>query len=77
MEFEYTDTIWIEEEDINKLVELVKEGFPFGSVFNEVMAHYGDDVYYSCGLIADAVEKEVMKRVKILLENEIDTSAQL
>lgn len=63
MDFEYTSSIWIEEEDLNRMVELVKEGFPFISVFNEIMAHYDDADYYNCGLIGEAVEREVEKRI--------------
>ena len=77
MDFEYTSSIWISEEHLNRMAKRVASGERFGKVFQSIMASYDDEDFYNCGLVAEAVEKEVTKRVKILLENEIDTSAQL
>ena len=63
MEFEYQSSIWITERDLNEMVEWVRAGEDFCKVFDNIMVGYDDVDYYNCGLIADAVEKEVMRRV--------------
>lgn len=63
MEFEYTSSIWISDGDLNEMTERVRVGEDFHDVFNDIMMGYDDVDYYNCELIAEAVEKEVMKRV--------------
>ena len=62
MDFEYTSSIFISEEDLNFIAKEVASGKNFHRVFFSVMASYDDAEYYNCGLIAEAVEKEIMKR---------------
>ena len=63
MDFEYTSSIWISEEDLNRMAKRVASGEGFSHVFFDIMASYDDEEFYNRGLIAEAVEKEVMKRV--------------
>lgn len=63
MDFEYQSSIWISEEELDRMAKRVASGKGFYAVFNAIMACHDDDEYYNSGLIADAVEKEVMKRV--------------
>lgn len=63
MEFEYTSSIWISEKDLNRMAKRVRAGKGFYQVFDSILASYDDEEYYNRGLIADAVKKEVMKRV--------------
>lgn len=63
MEFEYTSSICILERDLDRMAECVRAGKNFNWVFDSILTSYDDEDYYNRGLIADAVEKEVMKRV--------------
>ena len=63
MEFEYQSSIWISEEELDRMARRVASGKGFDAVFDAIMACHDDEEYYNCGLVADAVEKEVMKRV--------------
>lgn len=63
MEFEYQSSIWITDEDLNEMAKRVRAGEDFHRVFHIIMVKYDDKDYYNRGLIADAVEKEVMRRV--------------
>lgn len=62
MEFEYTSSIYISEDDLQ---EIVRRSLTdnFYDVFYDVMASYDDCDYYSCGLIVEAVHAEVAKRI--------------
>lgn len=63
MDFEYESSIWISDEDLNRMAKRVASGKNFYFVFDAIMAGYDDEDYYNRGLIAEEVEKEVMKRV--------------
>lgn len=63
MDFEYQSSIWISDEDLNRMARRVASGERFGYVFQSIMAGYDDEDYYNRGLIAEEVEKEVMKKV--------------
>lgn len=63
MEFEYTSSICILERDLDRMAEGVRAGKNFHYVFDAILTSYDDEDYYNRGLIAEAVEKEVMKRV--------------
>lgn len=63
MEFEYTSSICVLERDLDRMAECVRAGKDFHWVFDSILASYDDEDYYNRGLIAEAVEKEVMKRV--------------
>lgn len=63
MEFEYQSSIWISEEELDRMARRVASGKGFYAVFDAIMACHDDEEYYNCGLVAKAVEKEVMKRV--------------
>lgn len=63
MEFEYTSSIWLTEYELNELAEEVRAGVEFSDAFEGTMQHHDSEAYYNSELIADAVEKEVMRRV--------------
>ena len=64
MEFEYTDSIYISEKDLDEMAQKVAKGKHFGAVYYDIMAGYDDAYFYNRHCIYDDVEKEVMKRVK-------------
>ena len=62
MEFEYTSSIYINEDDLQKMARRsLNENFY--DVFYDVMAGYDDCDYYNCGLIIEAVHAEVAERI--------------
>lgn len=64
MEFEYTDSIYISEKDLDYMARNVAKGKHFGAVYYDIMVGYDDADFYNRDNIRDDVEKEVMKRVK-------------
>lgn len=64
MEFEYTSTITIDEIDMDRIYNGVKNGEDFGDVFDDVISEYDDCDYYHMGDIYDDVEKEIERRIK-------------
>lgn len=64
MEFEYTGTIFIEERDLERMCERVRNGENFGDVFYDVISDYDDCDYYASDHIYDKVREEVEKRIK-------------
>lgn len=62
MEFDYSDTIYIEESDLNTMARRVSKGEDFDEVFDNVMSGYDDVTYWTCDLVKEAVETEVRKR---------------
>ena len=64
MEFEYTSIIIIDENDMNRIYDDVKNGRDFGDAFDDVVSKYDDCDYYHMGDIYDSVEKEIERRIK-------------
>lgn len=64
MEFIYTSSIYIEENDIKEICSLVKKGVYIEEAIDDVLAGYGDDVYYSYYNIIEDLIKEIEKRIK-------------
>lgn len=64
MEFEFTDTINIPENDLNEMVWRVERGEEFCHVYYDIMAGYEDYDYCAAPLIKDQVEKEINQRIK-------------
>ena len=63
MEFEYTNTIYINEADLDEIVTRVKNGESFDDVFDDVLAGYDDTDYLNCELIRDDVREEIERRI--------------
>jgi len=63
MEFEYTSIIYILEEDLEDMVNRVKQGEKFNNFYYDIMASYDDRDYYNCDLIKDKVQTEIERRI--------------
>lgn len=63
MEFEYTSSIYIEEDDLQEIVNRVKKGELFDNVFYNVLSGYDDNAYCNCSLIKNDVRKEIERRI--------------
>lgn len=63
MEFEYTSTIYIDEDDLTEMVKRVENGELFDNVFEDILAGYEDVDYYNCHLIKNDVRKEIERRI--------------
>lgn len=63
MEFEYTSSIYIYEEDLEEMANRVKQGGEFSDVYYNIMGGYDDCDYYNCNLVADKVRKEIERRI--------------
>ena len=63
MDFEFTDSIWVQEYDLNKMAKLVKKGLNFYEVFEDIMSGYGDHDYYCSSMIEEKVKEEIMRRI--------------
>ena len=64
MEFEYTSAIYINSSDLRRMYLYVKKGGDFRDIFNDVMAGYDDEDYYSSGNIYEQVQEEILRRVR-------------
>lgn len=64
MEFEFTDTIDILEDDLNEMVRRVEQGEEFCHAYYDIMAGYEDYDYCAAPLIKNQVEKEINQRIK-------------
>ena len=64
MEFEYTSIITINEYDMDRIYNMVKNGRDFQDAFEDVISEYDDCEYYHMGDIYDDVEKEIERRIK-------------
>ena len=68
MEFEYTinDSVFISDDDLNDMAEMVKKGIPVEDVVTDFIACLDDFYYYCSYAYEDKVINEVRKRVKAL-----------
>lgn len=64
MIFEYTSTINIDENDMNRICNDVKNGRDFCDAFDDVMSEYDDCDYYHTEDIYDSVKTEIKRRIK-------------
>lgn len=64
MIFEYTSTINIDENDMNRICNDVKNGRDFCDAFDDVMSEYDDCDYYHTEDIYDSVKAEIERRIK-------------
>lgn len=62
MEFEYTGHFYVSENDLNEMVELVKNGHNIKDAILKVAAYWDDEAYYSIDLIIDKLVEEVLRR---------------
>lgn len=63
MNFSYSNTICIKEEDLDKMAKRVTKGEDFHEVFDEIMNGYDNTIYWTCDFIEEQVEIEVNKRI--------------
>ena len=59
MIFEYTSTIDIDEYDMDKICNDVKDGRDFADAFDDALSGYDDCDYYHMGDIYESVEKKL------------------
>lgn len=64
MEFTYTSTIIIDDDDMNRICNEVKGGRDFNDAFEYVISGYDDCDYYHMGDIYDDVKEEIERRIK-------------
>ena len=63
MDFKYTATITIDDDDLERMCVRMESGETFNIVFYDVMAGYDDCDYYNCDYIYDDVKKEINRRL--------------
>lgn len=63
MEFEFTGSLFIEENDLEKMCELCRKGYTPRKAFNEVVNGWDNCDYAMAGLIEDDVIKELENRL--------------
>lgn len=64
MEFEFTGTMYIEDNDLEKMYNYVKNGGDFDTIFDDITCGYDDGDYYTSYYIRDEVEKEIKNRIE-------------
>ena len=64
MKFYFESYIKVSENDLDEMVNRVKNGEDFDEVYDDISAPWNDYEYYSSILIRKDVEKEVMRRIK-------------
>lgn len=65
MEFEYTSSIYVQENDLVEMCSLCKnKGYSPREAYKEVSTSWDDCDYYASDLIADDVVKEIERRLK-------------
>lgn len=62
MEFEYTGHFYVSENDLNEMVELVKNGHNVKDAILKVAVCWDDEAYYLIDLIIDKLVEEVLRR---------------
>lgn len=62
MEFTYSGSICIEENDLNIMARQVSTGGDFDEIFDNVMCGYDERTYWTCDFVKEKVEIEVRKR---------------
>lgn len=64
MEFDFSASIFVEEQDLEEMCRLCKEeNYTPSEAFSEVSPGWDDFEYYASGYIRDAVIKEIEKRL--------------
>ena len=66
MDFEYRNSIYIDENHLDYMAKQVANGSHFSNIFEDIMMGCYDYDYDLIYFVFDDVEKEVMKRVKDL-----------
>ena len=64
MEFEYTDTFYVSEHDLEKFVDKVIDGLNVDEVIDDWTYGLDDCDYYTVNNIRDQLKEEIMQRVK-------------
>ena len=64
MEFNYTDTFYVEEGDIEYIVNcIVSEGYTIEEAIDDWSAELDDEYYYSVGEIEDQLRQVINDRI--------------
>lgn len=64
MEFNYTDTFYVEEADIAYMVDcVVSEGYTIEEAIDDWSAELDDEYYYSVGEIEDQLRQVIIDRI--------------
>lgn len=68
MEFDYVikNSVFISDDDLDDMAEMVKKGIPVGNVVTDYIAGLSDFDYYCRHAYRDKVIDEVRKRAKVL-----------
>lgn len=64
MEFEYTRSLWVDENDLNEMATLVKNGQNIENAIENVASGWDDSNYYSLEDIFEQLRDEVLRRVE-------------
>lgn len=64
MEFEFTGSIWVDENDLNEMASLVKEGLNVRDAIYDVASYWDDSMYYSIEDIFEQLRDEVLRRAE-------------
>ena len=62
MEFEYIGHFYVNENDLNEMAELVKNGYNVEDAILKVAVCWDDEVYYSIDLVIDKLVEEILRR---------------
>lgn len=68
MEFEYTDTFYVSETDLENMVSKVRIGWDVDEIIAEWACSLDDCDYYAIDHIKDQLKEEIMRRVKVWWE---------
>ena len=64
MEFEYTGSVYVSNEDLRKMYLLCKrKSLTPAQAINQVSAGWEDDDYYEVGRVADQIVEEINRRL--------------
>lgn len=63
MEFEFQDSIYVDECDLNEMCNICKKGHPITHAISEVTAGWDDYDWYRVDHIKDQLIKEIKRRL--------------
>lgn len=65
MYFDFSDSLWVGEEDLNKMCELCKEeNYTPQEALNWIASGWEDEEFYLVGLVEEQIIEEIKKRLK-------------
>lgn len=63
MEFEFRDSFYVEEADLEEMVRLVRDGYEIPVAVSAVACGWDDCEFYTFGLVEEQVYEEIKKRL--------------